>query len=155
MVARFQQASTRPLADPGDRARFLLAPLDGNAWLDLAYYGPDVPNVLADHFLKPVRAPEPGGDSPAAVEAAGKRGSATAAADIQAGRPVVLYYGKPWSAGNPLVDDCTGLKVEVVGGCGVTRATSPTAGSGERRRRSGHGGTRRCGFRSGTTAAGR
>jgi hypothetical protein len=39
-----------------------------------------------------------------------------------AGRPVILYYGKPWSGGKPLVDDATGLTVEVAGGCAVTKS---------------------------------
>lgn len=30
--------------------------IDGNAWLDLSYYGREVPKNLTDHFLKPVPA---------------------------------------------------------------------------------------------------
>jgi len=52
-----------------------------------------------------------------AVKKARERGAATAAGDIKAGRPVILYYGKPWSQGKPLVDDATKLRVVVVGGC--------------------------------------
>jgi hypothetical protein len=101
----------------------LFAAIDDSALRELAYYGPEAPKHLAERFLKRVHAPELGGDdSDAAVEKAGKRGAETATADIKAGRPVILYYGKPWSAGKPLVDDGTGLKVEVVGGCGVTKA---------------------------------
>ena len=39
-----------------------------------------------------------------AVKKARERGAATAARDIKAGRPVILYYGRPWSQGKPLVD---------------------------------------------------
>jgi hypothetical protein len=51
---------------------------------------------------------------------AADRGRARAAADIAAGRARVLHYGKPWSGGKPLVDDASGLPVEVVSGCAVT-----------------------------------
>jgi hypothetical protein len=47
-------------------------------------------------------------------------GRARAAADIKAGTVRILYYGKPWSLGKPLVDDATGLKVEIMEGCVVT-----------------------------------
>lgn len=89
----------RPLA--GTDRKALFDAIDANAWLDLSYYGRQPPKNLANHFLKPakrVRDPE-GDDSPAAVERARKRGAATAAADIKAGRPVILYYGKPWPGG--------------------------------------------------------
>jgi hypothetical protein len=59
---------------------------------------------------------------PAAVERAAKRGGTTAAADIKAGCPIILYYGKPWSVGKPLVDDGTALPVEIVGGCDAAAA---------------------------------
>ena len=55
-----------------------------------------------------------------AVKKAKKRGAATAARDIKAGRPVILYYGRPWSQGKPLVDDATKLRVVVVAGCFVS-----------------------------------
>jgi hypothetical protein len=54
------------------------------------------------------------------VRSAADRGRARAAAAAAAGRARVLHYGKPWSAGKPLVDDASGLPVEVLGGCAVT-----------------------------------
>ncbi|HOD84241.1 MAG TPA: hypothetical protein PKG77_22690 [Phycisphaerae bacterium] len=48
------------------------------------------------------------------------KGRARAAADIRAGRARILYYGKPWSQGKPLIDDQTGLPVEIASGCCVT-----------------------------------
>ncbi len=57
---------------------------------------------------------------PVAVKKARERGAATAARDIKDGRPVILYYGRPWSQGKPLVDDATKLPVVVVGGCVVS-----------------------------------
>jgi len=32
----------------------------------------------------------------------------------------ILYYGKPWSVGKPLIDEATGLPVKIVSGCCVT-----------------------------------
>ena len=29
----------------------------------------------------------------------------------------ILYYGKPWSHGKPLVDEESGLPIEIVAGC--------------------------------------
>ncbi len=69
----------------------------------------------------PIKAPQISSDnSPRAVQDAERRGAQTAAEDINAGRVVILYYGKPWSVGKPLVDDATGLPVKIVGGCDVT-----------------------------------
>lgn len=48
------------------------------------------------------------------------RGIARARKDIAEGNVRILYYGKPWSAGKPLVDDDSGLPVEIVEGCCVT-----------------------------------
>ena len=59
-------------------------------------------------------------NSPAALSAAKKRGAATAAKDIKAGTLRILYFGKPWSVGKPLVDDATGYRVQILGGCVVT-----------------------------------
>jgi hypothetical protein len=59
-------------------------------------------------------------NSSAAVAAAKERGAATAAKDIKAGTLRILYFGKPWSAGKPLVDDGTGYRVQVLAGCVVT-----------------------------------
>jgi hypothetical protein len=47
-------------------------------------------------------------------------GEKQAAEDIAAGNAVILYYGKPWSAGKPRVDDATGLPVQILSGCAVT-----------------------------------
>lgn len=41
--------------------------------------------------------------------------------DLADGTARILYYGEPWSAGKPLVDDQTGYPVEIVAGCIVTR----------------------------------
>ena len=57
---------------------------------------------------------------PAAVAAAKERGAATAAKDIKAGTLRMLYFGKPWSVGKPLVDDATGYRLQVLAGCVVT-----------------------------------
>jgi hypothetical protein len=59
-------------------------------------------------------------NSPAAVAAAKERGAATAAKDIKAGRLRILYFGKPWSVGKPLVDDVTGYRVQILADCLVT-----------------------------------
>jgi hypothetical protein len=40
--------------------------------------------------------------------------------DIKNGKMQILYYGKPWSARKPLIDDETGLPVIIVEGCVVT-----------------------------------
>ena len=40
--------------------------------------------------------------------------------DIADGEMKILYYGKPWSQGKPLVDDLSGLPIEIVAGCCVT-----------------------------------
>jgi hypothetical protein len=58
--------------------------------------------------------------SPAAIAAAETRGAATAAQDIKAGNFRILYFGLPWSSGKRLVDEKTGYRVQVVGGCVVT-----------------------------------
>jgi hypothetical protein len=59
-------------------------------------------------------------NSPAAVAAAKERGAATATKDIKAGTLRILYFGKPWSVGKPLVDDATGYRVQILDGCVVT-----------------------------------
>jgi len=48
------------------------------------------------------------------------RGIARARKDSAKGNVRILYYGKPWSVGKPLVDDTSGLPVEIVEGCSVT-----------------------------------
>jgi hypothetical protein len=70
----------------------------------------------------PIRSPQvSANDSPKAVAAAKERGATTATKDIKAGKFRILYFGKPWSAGKPLVDDATGYRVQIVGGCDVTK----------------------------------
>jgi hypothetical protein len=59
-------------------------------------------------------------NSAAAIAAAKVRGATTASRDIAAGTLRILYYGKPWSAGKPLVDDATGYRVQLLAGCVVT-----------------------------------
>jgi hypothetical protein len=58
-------------------------------------------------------------NSPKAIAAAKERGATSAAKDIKAGKFRILYFGKPWSAGKPLMDDATGYRVEIVAGCVV------------------------------------
>jgi hypothetical protein len=48
------------------------------------------------------------------------KGIARAHQDMAKGTIRILYYGKPWSADKPLVDDESGLPVEIVKGCVVT-----------------------------------
>lgn len=40
--------------------------------------------------------------------------------DITKGTLKILYFGKPWSQGKPLIDDESGLPVEIVAGCCVS-----------------------------------
>ena len=47
------------------------------------------------------------------------KGIMRAKKDIAAGKMKILYYGKPWSHGKPLIDDESGLPVEIVAGCCV------------------------------------
>ena len=68
----------------------------------------------------PIRGPfDSIGEAP---EVAARRGTATAAADLEAGTRRILYYGRPWSLGEPLVDGATGFRVQIVEGCCVTAA---------------------------------
>ncbi|MBI5722904.1 MAG: hypothetical protein HZA50_03020 [Planctomycetes bacterium] len=48
------------------------------------------------------------------------KGIARAKADIANGKMKILYYGQPWSQGKRLVDEASGLPVEIVAGCCVT-----------------------------------
>jgi len=80
--------------------------------------------LLAGHLFaaedSPIVSKELSTDNgPAATTAARERGAATAARDIKAGTLRILYFGKPWSMGKPLVDDATGYRVQVVAGCVV------------------------------------
>ncbi|MFA5190772.1 MAG: hypothetical protein WC740_08600 [Verrucomicrobiia bacterium] len=61
-------------------------------------------------------------NSPEAIAAAKNRGQETATKDIKAGELRILYFGKPWSASKPLVDETTGYRVQIVGGCCVSEA---------------------------------
>ena len=61
-------------------------------------------------------------NSPAAVATARKRGEETAAKDIKNGTLRLLYFGKPRSVDKALVDDSTGYRVMIVGGCVVSSA---------------------------------
>jgi hypothetical protein len=47
-------------------------------------------------------------------------GEARARQDISRGTKRILYYGKPWSVGKPLVDEESGLPIEILAGCDVT-----------------------------------
>ena len=59
-------------------------------------------------------------NSPEAIARAVENGVRSAKRDIMAGDPVILYFGKPWSAGKALIDDSTKLPVEIVGGSAVS-----------------------------------
>ncbi|MBI5819874.1 MAG: hypothetical protein HZA88_12895 [Verrucomicrobia bacterium] len=82
---------------------------------------PSVPLVACEKH--PISNPQNSPDnSPKSIAAAKERGAAHAIRDIKAGKPRILYFGKPWSVGKPLVDDPTGYPVEIVGDCSVTKA---------------------------------
>ena len=51
-----------------------------------------------------------------------EKGIMRAKKDIAANKMKILYYGKPWSHGKPLIDDESGLPVEIVAGCCITPA---------------------------------
>ena len=105
----------------------------------LAAPGSDRPTDIAAVVSRPVvtavqspvsGAEKPTNDSPIAetpmddilkaVKAAKDRGAETAAGDIKGGKLRILYFGKPWSGGKPLVDESTGYRVQIVGGCVVS-----------------------------------
>ena len=48
-----------------------------------------------------------------------EKGIIRAKKDIASVKMKILHYGKPWSQGKPLVDDESGLPVEIVAGCCV------------------------------------
>ena len=50
-----------------------------------------------------------------------QKGETRAKADFANGTLQILYCGKPWSAGNPLIDDESHLPVKVVAGCTVSQ----------------------------------
>jgi hypothetical protein len=54
------------------------------------------------------------------IEIAKSRGRESAKRDIKNGIFRILYFGKPWSVGKPLIDETTGYKVQIVAGCIVT-----------------------------------
>jgi hypothetical protein len=62
------------------------------------------------------RGPNP---SPAILNANNK-GEMRARQDIQEGKNRILYYGKPWSEGKPLIDDESGLPITIMEGCDIT-----------------------------------
>lgn len=69
----------------------------------------------------PIISPEMGtNSSPKDIDAAKLQGAATATKDIKSGALRILYFGKPWSTGRPLVDEATGYRVQIVAGCKVT-----------------------------------
>jgi hypothetical protein len=71
----------------------------------------------------PIISPQIGtNNSPKDVEASKLQGAATTTKDIQARELRILYFGEPWSNGKPLIDDATGYRVQIVGGCVVTEA---------------------------------
>jgi hypothetical protein len=55
------------------------------------------------------------------VEEPAKMGRRYADADIGNGNNRILYFGEPWSAGKPLIDEETGYSVTVIAGCVVTK----------------------------------
>ena len=55
------------------------------------------------------------------LAAAEDRGIGRAEADIKADKKRILYYGKPYSANEALVDKESGLPIEIVEGCIVTK----------------------------------
>ena len=69
----------------------------------------------------PIHSPEMAPNATAKeVEAAKVQGAETAAQDIKAGVFRILYLGVPYPNGKPLVDDATGYRVQIVGGCSVS-----------------------------------
>jgi HEAT repeat protein len=80
--------------------------------------------LAAPAAVNAASAPAPSASSGQAARAGQTRppeqkGRERAAADIKAGTPRILYYGKPWSLGKPLVDEASRLPVELVAGCDV------------------------------------
>lgn len=61
----------------------------------------------------------PAAQSTNAEAEAKQKGEDRAKADIAKGTMQILYYGKPWSMGRPLVDEETQLPVKIVAGCCV------------------------------------
>jgi hypothetical protein len=78
--------------------------------------------ILAEES-SPILSPEISTDnSPEAITAAKERGKQSAQRDIRAGEFRILYYGKPWSSGKPLVDETTGYRIQIIAGCEVSAA---------------------------------
>jgi hypothetical protein len=50
-----------------------------------------------------------------------EKGIYRAQEDVRNEKRQILYYGKPWSVGKPLIDDKTGLPVKIISGCDVTK----------------------------------
>lgn len=57
----------------------------------------------------------------AASESSSQRGERMAREHLAKGTMRILYYGKPWSQGKPMVDDASGLPVKIVAGCCIGR----------------------------------
>lgn len=69
----------------------------------------------------PIHSPEMGANGTAEeLEAAKRQGAETAAQDIKVGVFRILYYGEPFHAGKPPVDDATGYRTQIVAGCIVS-----------------------------------
>jgi len=80
-----------------------------------------VSTMIAVAEDSPITSSQISGDiSPTAIATAKKQGAETAAKDIKNGTLRILYFGKPWSVGKPLVDEVTGYRVLIVGGCDVS-----------------------------------
>jgi hypothetical protein len=76
--------------------------------------------ILAEE-TSPIISPEIStNNKPEAIAAAKKLGKQSAQRDIKAGAFRILYYGKPWSTGKPLVDETTGYRVQIIAGCSVS-----------------------------------
>ncbi len=80
-----------------------------------------VSTMIAVAEDSPITSNETSSDnSPSTIATSKKQGAETAAKDIKNGTLRILYFGKPWSVGKPLVDEVTGYRVLIVGGCDVS-----------------------------------
>jgi hypothetical protein len=73
-------------------------------------------SVIRDVTLQFLRRLRPDSALPTPAQS----GRTFAEADIKSGINRILYYGPPWSAGKPLIDDDTGYPVHITAGCIVT-----------------------------------
>lgn len=74
-------------------------------------------SVIRDVTLQFLRRLRPDSTVPTPAQS----GRTFAEADIKSGINRILYYGKPWSAGKPLIDEDTGYPVHITAGCVVTK----------------------------------